>query len=89
MSRVCQVTGKRPMVGNNVSHANNKTKTRSLPNLQKHRFFVASLKKWITLRVSAHGMRISGVLWKTGRVSYSSASVCLDWLSSSTSRAPA
>ncbi len=58
MSRVCQVTGKRPLVGNNVSHANNKTKTRSLPNLQKHRFFVASLKKWITLRVSAHGMRI-------------------------------
>jgi large subunit ribosomal protein L28 len=59
MSRVCQVTGKRPMVGNNVSHANNKTKTRSLPNLQKHRFFVPSLKKWITLKhVSAHGLRI-------------------------------
>ncbi len=58
MSRVCQVTGKRPMVGNNVSHANNKTKTRSLPNLQKHRFFVATKKKWITLRVSAHGLRI-------------------------------
>ncbi len=58
MSRVCQVTGKRPMVGNNVSHANNKTKTRSLPNLQKHRFWVASMKKWVTLRVSAHGLRI-------------------------------
>ena len=58
MSRVCQVTGKRPMVGNKVSHANNKSKTRSLPNLQKHRFFVASKKKWITLRVSAHGLRI-------------------------------
>jgi len=58
MSRVCQVTGKRPMVGNNVSHANNKTKTRSLPNLQKHRFWVASKKKWVTLRVSAHGLRI-------------------------------
>ena len=58
MSRVCQVTGKRPLVGNNVSHANNKSKTRSLPNLQKHRFFVASQKKWITLRVSAHGLRI-------------------------------
>jgi len=58
MSRVCQVTGKRPMVGNNVSHANNKTKTRSLPNLQKHRFFIACQKKWITLRVSAHGLRI-------------------------------
>jgi len=58
MSRVCQVTGKRPMVGNNVSHANNKTKTRSLPNLQKHRFFLANEKKWVTLRVSAHGLRI-------------------------------
>lgn len=58
MSRVCQVTGKRPMVGNNVSHANNKTKTRSVPNLQKHRFWVASQKKWVTLRLSAHGMRI-------------------------------
>ena len=58
MSRVCQVTGKRPMVGNNVSHANNKTKTRSLPNLQKHRFWVASQKKWVTLRLSAHGLRI-------------------------------
>jgi large subunit ribosomal protein L28 len=58
MSRVCQVTGKRPMVGNNVSHANNKTKTRSLPNLQKHRFWVASKRKWVTLRVSAHGLRI-------------------------------
>ncbi|MBL9037789.1 MAG: 50S ribosomal protein L28 [Archangium sp.] len=58
MSRVCQVTGKRPMVGNSVSHANNKTKTRSLPNLQKHRFWVASKKKWVTLRLSAHGLRI-------------------------------
>ena len=58
MSRVCQVTGKRPLVGNNVSHANNKTKTRSLPNLQKHRFWVASQKKWVTLRLSAHGLRI-------------------------------
>lgn len=58
MSRVCEVTGKRPMVGNNVSHANNKTKTRSLPNLQKHRFWLANKKKWITLKVSAHGLRI-------------------------------
>lgn len=58
MSRVCQVTGKRPMVGNKVSHANNKTKTRSLPNLQKHRFWVASQNKWVTLRLSAHGLRI-------------------------------
>jgi large subunit ribosomal protein L28 len=58
MSKVCQVTGKRPLVGNNVSHANNKNKTRSLPNLQKHRFWVANQKKWVTLKVSAHGIRI-------------------------------
>lgn len=58
MSRVCQVTGKRPLVGNKVSHANNKSKTRSLPNLQKHRFFLANEKKWVTLRLSAHGLRI-------------------------------
>ena len=58
MSKVCQVTGKRPMVGNNVSHANNKTKTRSMPNLQVHRFFVPSMKRWVKLRVSAHGLRI-------------------------------
>jgi large subunit ribosomal protein L28 len=58
MSRVCQVTGKRPLVGNKVSHANNKSKTRSLPNLQKHRFWLANEKKWITLRLSAHGLRI-------------------------------
>ncbi len=58
MSRVCQVTGKRPLVGNNVSHANNKTKTRSRPNLQYHRFFVPSMKRWVKLRVSAHGLRI-------------------------------
>ncbi len=58
MSKVCEVTGKRPMVGNNVSHANNKSKTRSLPNLQKHRFWVASQMKWVTLKVSAHGLRI-------------------------------
>jgi large subunit ribosomal protein L28 len=61
MSRVCQVTGKRPLVGNNVSHANNKTKTRSLPNLQKHRFWLASKKKWVTLRVSTHALRIINV----------------------------
>lgn len=58
MSRVCQVTGKRPMVGNTVSHANNKTKSRSLPNLQKHRFWLAGQRKWITLKISAHGLRI-------------------------------
>ncbi len=58
MSRVCQVTGKRPLVGNKVSHANNKSKTRSLPNLQKHRFYLTNEKKWVTLRLSAHGIRI-------------------------------
>jgi large subunit ribosomal protein L28 len=58
MSRVCQVTGKRPMVGNIVSHSNIKSKTRSLPNLQKHRFWVANQKKWVTLKLSAHGLRI-------------------------------
>ncbi|MBX7100013.1 MAG: 50S ribosomal protein L28 [Myxococcaceae bacterium] len=58
MSRVCQVTGKRPMVGNRVSHANNKSKTRSLPNLQTHRFWVPSMKRWVKLKISAHGLRI-------------------------------
>jgi large subunit ribosomal protein L28 len=57
MSRVCQVTGKRPMVGNNVSHANNKTKRRFNPNLQEHRFWLESEKRYIKLRVSAKGMR--------------------------------
>jgi len=58
MSRVCQVTGKRPVVGNNVSHANNKTKRRFLPNLQSHRFWVESENRWVKLRLSAKGMRI-------------------------------
>lgn len=58
MSRVCQVTGKRPMVGHNVSHANNKTKRRFNPNLQKHRYWLESEKRYITLRVSTKGMRI-------------------------------
>ncbi len=58
MSRVCQVTGKRPMVGNNVSHANNKTKRRFLPNLHEHRFWVESENRWVRLRVSSQGMRI-------------------------------
>ena len=58
MSRVCQVTGKRPMVGNNVSHANNKTKRRFLPNLHTHRFWVEGENRWVKLRVSSHGMRI-------------------------------
>ena len=58
MSRVCQVTGKRPIVGNNVSHANNKTKRRFLPNLQTHRFWVDSENRWVKLRLSTKGMRI-------------------------------
>ena len=58
MSKVCQVTGKRPMVGHNVSHANNKTKRRFLPNLQTHRFWVESEKRWVKLRLSTKGMRI-------------------------------
>jgi large subunit ribosomal protein L28 len=57
MSRVCQVTGKRPMVGNNVSHANNKTKRRFNPNLQEHRFWLESEQRFIKLRVSTKGMR--------------------------------
>ncbi len=58
MSRVCQVTGKRPISGNNVSHANNRTKRRFLPNLHTHRFWVESEKRWVKLRVSTKGMRI-------------------------------
>lgn len=57
MARVCQVTGKGPMVGNNVSHANNKTKRRFLPNLQSHRFWVESENRWVRLRVSANALR--------------------------------
>ena len=57
MSRVCQLTGKRPIVGNNVSHANNKTKRRFLPNLQKKRFFIPELNKTVTLKVSTSAMR--------------------------------
>lgn len=58
MSRVCMVTGKRPMSGNNVSHAQNKTKRRFLPNLHAHRFWLENEKRYIRLRVSAKGMRI-------------------------------
>lgn len=58
MSRVCQVTGKRPTVGNNRSHANNATKRRFLPNLQTHRFWVESEKRWVKLRLTTKGMRI-------------------------------
>ncbi|MEF3193285.1 MAG: 50S ribosomal protein L28 [Halothiobacillaceae bacterium] len=58
MSRVCQVTGKRPAIGNNVSHANNKTRRRFLPNLHHHRFWLESENRFVSLRVSAKGMRI-------------------------------
>ncbi|MFY9976326.1 MAG: 50S ribosomal protein L28 [Chromatiaceae bacterium] len=58
MSRVCQVTGKRPMTGHNVSHANNKTKRRFLPNLHYHRYWVESEKRWVRLRLSTRGMRL-------------------------------
>lgn len=58
MSKVCQVTGKRPMAGNNVSHANNKTRRRFLPNLHDHRFWLESEQRWVKLRVSSQGMRI-------------------------------
>ena len=57
MARVCQVTGKGPMVGNNVSHANNKTKRRFLPNLQSRRFWVESENRWVRLRVSTQALR--------------------------------
>ena len=58
MSRVCQVTGKKPMAGNNVSHAKNRTRRRFEPNLHTHRFWVETEKKFVKLRVSAKGMRI-------------------------------
>lgn len=57
MSKRCQVTGKTPMTGNNVSHANNRTKRRFLPNLQTKRFFVPSENRWIKLTVSARGIK--------------------------------
>ncbi|MFV2055780.1 MAG: 50S ribosomal protein L28 [Thiohalomonadales bacterium] len=58
MAKVCQVTGKRPMSGNNVSHAKNRTRRRFLPNLHKHRFWLENEKRFVTLRVSASGMRL-------------------------------
>ena len=58
MSRLCMVTGKKPAAGNNVSHANNKTKRRFSPNIQNHRFWVESEKRFVKLRVSTKGMRI-------------------------------
>jgi large subunit ribosomal protein L28 len=58
MSRVCQITGKRPLSGNNVSHANNKTRRRFLPNLHSHRFWMENEKRYVKLRVSTKGLRI-------------------------------
>ena len=57
MARVCQVTGKKPMTGNNVSHANNRTKRRFFPNLQYRRFWVESENRWVSMRVSQAGLR--------------------------------
>lgn len=70
MSKVCDITGKKPQVGNNVSHSNNKTKRRFNPNLQKKRFYIPEEDKWITLKVSTSALRtinkngISAVLKK-------------------------
>lgn len=58
MSRTCQVTGKRPQMGNNVSHANNKTRRRFLPNLHTRRFWVESENRWVRLRLSNKGLRM-------------------------------
>ncbi len=57
MSKVCKVTGKKPLTGNNVSHANNKTKRRQLPNLQKKRIWLEDEKRWVTVKISAGGIR--------------------------------
>ena len=58
MSRVCQITGKRPVAGNNVSHANNRTRRRFLPNLHYRRLWVESEKRWVRLRISQQGLRM-------------------------------
>lgn len=58
MSRICQVTGKKPASGNNVSHANNRTRRRFMPNLHTHRFWVESENRWVKLRLTAKGVRI-------------------------------
>ena len=58
MARVCQVTGKRPITGNNVSHAHNKTRRRFLPNLHSHKFWLESEQRFVKLKVSAKGMRV-------------------------------
>jgi large subunit ribosomal protein L28 len=57
MARVCEITGKRPRVGNNVSHANNKSKRRFYPNLQKKRFYIPEEDKWVTLKVSTKALK--------------------------------
>lgn len=57
MSRVCQVTGKRPTTGNNVSHANNKTKRRFLPNIQNHRYWFEEEQRYVSLKLTPRGMR--------------------------------
>ncbi|MEI8111061.1 MAG: 50S ribosomal protein L28 [Chitinophagia bacterium] len=57
MARVCQVTGKKPIIGNSVSHSNIKTKRRFLPNLQKKRFYFAEEDRWVTLKLSADALR--------------------------------
>jgi large subunit ribosomal protein L28 len=57
MSRVCEVTGKGPATGNTVSHANNRRRRRFLPNLHQQRFWLEAEKRWVSLRVSIHGLR--------------------------------
>jgi large subunit ribosomal protein L28 len=57
MSKVCQLTGKRPITGNNVSHSKRKTKRRFLPNVHKKRYYIPETEQWVTLKVSAHAMR--------------------------------
>ncbi len=57
MARVCEITGKRPQVGNNVSHANNRTKRRFYPNLHKKRFYIPEEDRWITLKVSSKAIK--------------------------------
>ncbi len=57
MSKVCQLTGKRPVSGNNVSHSNKKTRRRFLPNLQKKRFYIPEKDQWVTIKVSTHALR--------------------------------
>lgn len=76
MARVCEITGKRPRVGNKVSHANNKTKRRFYPNLQKKRFFIPEENKWITLKLSTKAIKtinkngISAVLKEAREAGY-------------------